>query len=614
MAVALTALALLVALNLGLNLGISRPIFARLVSKDPQSFNLDYRVAWTLWPALVHVRDLQLRGSDSNLQWAIEIERARASIDLVAIFKRQFHATNVRADGIAVRVRQRIDLSAATAERVASLPPILGFSGPPLIEEGPPLGEVSDKEYDLWSVQIENVDGHAKQLWIDEFDFEGDVHVVGSFALKPKRSLWVGPANATITSGSVKVGRERILGQLAGQITCTIPPFNPVPVTGYEAFRFVSGAIRLDARILSAKALDYYARIRGSSARMTGGSGTLHLVGGLRSGVISPLTLSLAMNDLRAQRNDWIALGSVQLSNSTAEEGPSVSLLQVSHAELHQIGVEAAAFTSAELSVRASTKEIDLSKPLPGFIIRGDAPSAELPDLQFANALLLSKNQLRIERGSASLSATFEAATHTNIASGTVALSTDRVVGRNGKLRFAGRFSLNAAVTELLLASGNLDATAVIHAREVSLRDSDTTVSDWWSNMELKKVRVRPSNLVPFDVSFQAKLSSATPVLAFSKRTPDIPGWITRFFTSGEVNTSGRLRGGTKFLELSNFKATTGILKVTGKLQTRGEATFGAFQVSSGPLSVGIELNNDETKLIFVSTNVAPTPASPSLK
>jgi hypothetical protein len=75
---------------------------------------------------------------DTNVQWQVEIDEARVSIDLMAFTKREFHATKVRARGIGFRARQKLEPSVATAERVAGLPPIVGFEGPPLRKAGPP--------------------------------------------------------------------------------------------------------------------------------------------------------------------------------------------------------------------------------------------------------------------------------------------------------------------------------------------------------------------------------------------------------------------------------------------------------------------------------------------
>lgn len=293
-------LGLMVVSNGALNLGRTRPFLASLISVSPQSLNVDYRRAWFLWPSVVYVRNLKVRGSDVNVQWQVEVDDARLSIDLTALLRRELHATKVRARGVGFRLRQKVDASAATKDRMAPLPAIPGIEGLPIIEEGPPEPDIPNEQYNLWAVRIENIDGFVRQLWVDEFHFEGVAHASGAFYLRPKRWLWVGPAKATLVSGNVVIGDAKLLDGISGGASCTIPPFDPRHPTGMEFFRFISGTLQIDAGIPNARSLNYYTQIRGSSALFDGGSGGLHLDLALHSGVARPLNLSLGMNDFES--------------------------------------------------------------------------------------------------------------------------------------------------------------------------------------------------------------------------------------------------------------------------------------------------------------------------
>jgi len=116
---------------------------------------------------------------------------------------------------------------------------------------------------------------------------------------------------------------------------------------------------------------------------------------------------------------------------------------------------------------------------------------------------------------------------------------------------------------------------------------------------------------VPVDVIWSAQLQNATPILAFSKRTPAVPGWITRMLAGGQVRASGHLKAGSAFIELSHLKARTGLLSLEGDFRQRGRAQSGVFRASAGPLSVGIEIKNDETNLILLGTAVEPPLVAP---
>ena len=74
----------------------------------------------------------------------------------------------------------------------------------------------------------------------------------------------------------------------------------------------------------------------------------------------------------------------------------------------------------------------------------------------------------------------------------------------------------------------------------------------------------------------------------------------------GQVEASGHLKAGSAFMELSHLKARAGLLRLEGDFRQRGPAQSGVFRASAGPLSVGIEVKNDETTVILLGSAVEP--------
>src|SRR5258708_4180265 len=97
-----------------------------------------YRLAWSLWPGWVHVDDIRVVMQDRNVQFVLDIPSVDVRIRLRDVVHRTFHATRVRGDGVVFRMRQRIQPESAGRPFVRSLPPIPGFSDPPLRDRGPP--------------------------------------------------------------------------------------------------------------------------------------------------------------------------------------------------------------------------------------------------------------------------------------------------------------------------------------------------------------------------------------------------------------------------------------------------------------------------------------------
>lgn len=595
-----------------LNLGKPRSFLASLISGSPQSLNVNYRRAWFFWPTLIYIRNLRVCGSDHNVQWQLDVDEARASVDLLGLFNREFHATKVSAKGIGLRLRQKVNISAATDIRLAPLPAIPGIEGLPIVEEGPPEPDIPDQQYKLWSVRIENVDGGVKQAWVDEFRFDGDVHVTGSFYLRPKRWLEVRPASATILSGGVALGNEKLLVGVSGSVACSVPGFDPRPLFGMEFFRFISGTARLDAGIPNARSLNYYARIRGSSVQVDGGIGMFHVDGSLRSGVTRPLNLSVAMTDVAAQMETWRALGSFQVSANAPAEGPTAWLAHIAPFELQVASEPSAVVQGAALRILANTDAIDVSVPAPPVDVRAELSAAQVPNLRIINRLLSTSSKLHVDGGMASIGAQFVANTGTGRAMGDVVIRAESVSAHYQDLHFGGRSNVDTRVAMVLPNIRDIDvSSARIDVRNAFLRDSKAAVSGWWCRIESNDAKFRADHRVPVEVAWSAQLQNAAPILAFSTRTPAVPGWITRLLAGGQVGASGHLKAGGEFIELSHLKARTGLLRLEGNFRQRGRAQSGVFRARLGPLSVGIEIKNDETNVILLGSAIEPPLTAP---
>src|SRR6476659_4220481 len=101
-------------------------------------------------------------------------------------------------------MRHKVREAAGHGERLAAFPKIPGFADPPLFV-GPEPSPIPDEQYDLWSVQIEDVVAHANELWFLEYRFQGDAEARGAFLVRPARLVEVGPARLELRSGRLSL-------------------------------------------------------------------------------------------------------------------------------------------------------------------------------------------------------------------------------------------------------------------------------------------------------------------------------------------------------------------------------------------------------------------------
>jgi hypothetical protein len=236
----------------GMNLFLRTRLFRSVITSASGSLLVDYREAHSLWPGRIHVEGLVIRGRDSSVEWILSLDRCDFHVSFLALARRRFHASHVNGDGLSLRVRLRRD-GPVSPDEMRALPPVPGFLDPPLKAVGPPLPELTDANYNLWSIQLDDVDAdHVRELWIDTVRYAGDVEVRGRWFFRPLRWLDIGPATVDLRALDVGYGvTETWLSGMAGELTATIQPFALQEVVGAAMVDRVSvdGDVRGTARM-----------------------------------------------------------------------------------------------------------------------------------------------------------------------------------------------------------------------------------------------------------------------------------------------------------------------------------------------------------------------------
>ena len=91
----------------------------------------------------------------------------------------------------------------------------------------------------------------VRELWSQQFRYQGSGRVRGAFRLRPAKHLWVGPAVLELDQGSLSVGGGALLMDLHARIDCTVLPFHVDVPVGMEVFAFISARVRLSGQVAS---------------------------------------------------------------------------------------------------------------------------------------------------------------------------------------------------------------------------------------------------------------------------------------------------------------------------------------------------------------------------
>ena len=226
------------------------------VGGDSTALRFDYDSAYSILPGRVHLEGMTIRGRDRTVEWRLTLDQADVVVALIDLVHRRFHATHLRSSGFTIRARLRIDRKDARPEVMAALPPIGGLLDPPFLDDGPEPPPLTDANYNLWMIDLEDVEvNHVRELWIHTVRSEGDTHVRGRWIFRPGRWLDVGPATVDANGVDVSYGSHPLATGLRGSLAATVHPFDLRQVKGAAIFERLSTDGRLRGRAMVAGAL-----------------------------------------------------------------------------------------------------------------------------------------------------------------------------------------------------------------------------------------------------------------------------------------------------------------------------------------------------------------------
>ncbi len=244
------------------------------INTDPEGLKIDYDEAVSRWPGRLELKNLQIRGSDDNVQWVIVLAHAKVDYSVFALFRKTFRPVWVRGSGLSFRLRNKLAPGKLDKRVLELLPPIPGFSDPPLraAAPSPPTEPGRPWSIDVRNIQVEKFD----EIWIDVYRYRGSARLDGRFFLRPGLIARVGPATIDIPGGDLRLGEDPILLGATGRIAATMDAWDPREVQGSEVWKNTSGDVKLRGQTESLEFLNFFARA-GAEPRFSRGPGALSI-------------------------------------------------------------------------------------------------------------------------------------------------------------------------------------------------------------------------------------------------------------------------------------------------------------------------------------------------
>lgn len=566
------------------NVALWLRLVPRLLNTD--SAALDYGWAWAPWPTRVRLNDLVIGGQDQNVQFAIALDEAWLTLDLWSVIAdRTIKITKMRGSGTSVRVLQRLQPWALRAEKIRALPPIPGRRSPPLTEDYVPGPRATRPFYDQLSIEVNDVDAMAKEVWIDEIRYQGEIRAIGSFLLRPGLELRVGPgAEAQIRSGELSIGGRRTLAAMVGRADCNTPNFNPSRPQGLEIARFFTGSLLLRARLVDLDVVNYLAASSDIQARGGAGSFNVNVAfvrGVLRRGSSLKVTSRALEIDFAGQRVNT----SFELDGATDQSERGAVRLATTDLTVGPVAKQAR-FAGGHLTFDLATRStIDLARPAP------DATyAATLTKLtggaEALRAYLPANSPLALDEGRLLLEGEISGTTTRPDLLAQLRARAN-LKAHAEQRRFEGTLSAFGRASETQdgydLSQTSLDVA------DLQVVQGDDVTYGWWSHVEVTDGGFIEGDSPRLGVQLKGLLRDIQPLYVAMGQDIGVPGWLQGLLPLKGTHFAGHVAVEAGALRVGPFSAESGALHIQAKLKKpKNQEPTGALRIVSGPLSFGV--------------------------
>jgi hypothetical protein len=558
---------------------------------------LEIESGWTVWPGRVHVKGAELHFEDYNVQFLVSLEEGTIDIALWQLPTKTFHLTRVRASGVRYLFRHKVESAEGLERRLALYPKIPGYKDPPLFvgENTPPL---TDEEYDLWTIELDDVDATAKELWFLEYRFTGKARATGAFRLEPERDAQTDLCKLTL-DGTLKTGEQTVATTLKGWLHAQLDRHDPRVVEGAAVFNKISINTKLDAQIPDLRFTELYRSPDG--VELSGGTGAMHIRAQLEHGAwMDNTAVHYETESIAVAQKPLRVVGPLELDAKIVEGGPDATLeLEATTPRLRLLARGApdkleqprARAVRAVLGTSAS-----LTKPFELRSMKAKL-ALEVPELAWLNTALEEDRLFTHGSGVADVDVRWSKG---KLGGGTVALTTKQA-----------RFGLGDNVLQV---SGTADATlsydgetkrGQVNELEVELPEVAVSHEQDWKplpgGLTARSERLTWQGEPPRNVQgrFTVNAKSIDPFLPFVISSSILRGIAKWLIDLGETHAVVELNRSPSALELRLEEARSGELTAFGVYRSERDVKdpCGRFLVHDPKLGVGIELFRGETSV-----------------
>ena len=548
------------------------------LNRKPEKLAITWQRAWTWWPGIVHVRQLEIRGRARRADWSTSVDRGRLVILLPALVRRHFHLLGGRAHGLEIAVADR---------------------SPPETPRPAPRRRP-------WRVSLDDLDLQPLRIFrLNRYELAGAGRATGWAHFEVH-----GPVELELTSlafadavlldgGEIAADALRFDGRLR------IEPFVVGEDTVRDLLAGLTGEVELETEASSLGFLAAY--LEGTPWLRLGGSGHLTarleasngwLAPGSRLDLAGP-TVETELFGLHAS-GEGLLMGRVPESSSHTEltvELPSFAVTRIAD--------QARLLEGEDLRVVVTNDSNAIDRPADGLALEVILPPTHVPDLAAYSVYLPEAAGLELTGGTAELEASLTYSAPEQTGDGWLRLAGRQVQAAFGEVRLQADVELDSRLSNARLEAGRMDiAEARLEIDQVRTGDRGRLRdSDWWGRIRLPGGRLQLAMQEPVAVAssleaqVDAELRDTGPLVALLEQHVPRLAWMDGLLTVHNVQARSGVRIAGPRLSLSDLRVTggrKGRLEILGQLDLARQDPTGLFFARWGKLSAAVSLEEGE--------------------
>ena len=545
---------------------------------DPNdSLKIHYQSAQSLFPGLVHVRNLSIGDTNSAEDWKFVTTETWVLINLFALPFKRFHSPWSSASDVNFGLHFHPSLK--TAEKINA-----------------------NTTTPDWSIEVPLIHFHKmKALEIQDFKVAGDFDMNAGFILWPKKkpienAIEIRRSNFFFKNAELLLKGSSVFSQLQGQLVSHLDPFNPDEEDAMKILAGLDVDASLRGQIDNPIFLKAYLK-EASWITSDQSQGEANVRIKIERGKLLPPThLRAELKSIDLKIFDHLIRGQGDLDFRVSDR--SALEIKFPHYEVTDFKSLAVLGSGENFLLKVNTAQTALSPEFKNLDIELDAPSAVIPNIKAYQFYFPKSLNLIPLEGKGSLSLHLKAATNRTDEPGEVKIHFDRA-----KFRFQNTFIL-----------GDLDFGLKLHSTDLSKRDfelegstlqiSNLVMSDhniskdqiidkkksWWASVVLSKSRLFLNQPLQFLSHLQIKLKNSEPILKLYSKIQKIPYLAKYLLQMKDIQATADLHFGDEFQDWQNLDFKSDEVVAKGRMRQIKDNTYGVFLITKSSFKIGLSV------------------------